>query len=198
MRLGIIIGIAVTGLVLMGCSVPPESKKLGDKQYFDLSGLIQEQVVLLSILNPTLTKRVEKDGKAEVLGARLDSIQWSTELQSLAQVDINRSRLRDSYATSESISQGDLKVVSYQLTDLHENGIQYLNVYRDAVLDNLLKIEARKQESNFLYESASVFEMNFEMDDIGDIFLRSYRISGEQTMLFSETIRFKIEGEIEY
>ena len=198
MKLKFIIGNALVCLILSGCSVPPITNESLGKPYFDLSGLIQDQVILLSILNPTLRKSVEKDGKAEVLETKLDSIQWLTELQPLAQVDINRPRLRDSYTVSESISQDDIKLISYQLVDLQQTGIQYLNVYRDAVLDNLLKIEARNQQGNFLYESESIIEMTFEMDDIGDIFLQSYRISVDQTMLFSETARFEIEGAIEY
>lgn len=198
MTLRIIVFSALISLIWMGCSAPPESNELVEKPYFDLSGLIHEQVVLLSILNPTLNKSIEKDGKTEVHENRLDSLQWSAELQLLAQLDINRPRLRDSYTTSESISEDDTKLVSYQLADRGQTGIQYLNIYRDAILDNLLKIEARNQEGNFLYESASVVAMTFEMDDIGDVFLKSYRISEEQTMLFRETAIYNVEGEIEY
>lgn len=66
MSLRIIIGNVVASLILGGCSIPTISNDLVDKPYFDISGLIEEQVVLLSILNPTLNKSVEKDGRAEV------------------------------------------------------------------------------------------------------------------------------------
>ena len=191
--------LACMGLVFAtGCSTPSQSNDLNEKPYFDLSGLIQDQVKLLSILNPTLNKRVVKDSEEEVLETQFDSIGWSLELQPLAGFDINGPRLRDLYETTESVSQDDVRLISYHLKDAEQKGTKYLRLYRDAVLDNLLKIEALNEEGNMLYQSSSVIEMTFHMDDIGDTFLRSYRVTRTQTMLFAEPISYTVEGEISY
>ncbi len=198
MRRRIAINSVLAGFLWTACSVPPESREPMEKQYFDLSALMHDQVVLLSILNPRFKKRIELDGKAETLEGRLDSSQWATELQVLAELDINLPRLKDSYSVSESYLQGDIKVISYQLNEHQESGIQYLRVFKDAVLDELLRIEVRKRVGNFLYDSESLIEMTFDTDDIGETFLRTYRIDGQQSILFLEATRFEIDGDIEY
>jgi len=185
-------------VVLTGCSNPTQSKDLQEKPYFDLSGFIRDQVKLLTILNPTLNKRVIKDGEVELLETHFDSTKWLLEMQPLADFDINGPRLRDFYETSRSVSQDDTKLISYQLNDPQQKGTQYLHIYRDAVLDNLLRIEAANKEGNFLYQSVSAIEMTFEMDDIGDTFLQSYRVTREQTMLLADPISYTVEGKITY
>jgi len=65
-------------------------------------------------------------------------------------------------------------------------------------LGDLKKIESHLKRINVLFGSNRKMEMHFSRDDIGDVFLSGYQITGTQKIILKDPVTYKIEARINY
>lgn len=174
----------------------PENAK-SDKLYYDIYGLIDEQIKLLDSISPSLYKKAVINGiKEESQFVPEDSAAWSKELQIFKSADINKSILGDSYIISES-------------SGLNARTITYSSKYpKSTLVDSILiqlaennhlplKFHAYLNSKNELYVSSKELEMHF-VNKNGKHRLSSYTIEGSQKMISKDSTSYLIEAEIVY
>lgn len=137
-----------------------------EKPYFDVKGLIDNEIELLDSLHPSVKKTVIKDGVKEELV--LDSIKWKNELSSFLEVDINKPAWLNSYTQTEDI--GDSTYFTFYTTTLEGHPVKYLEVETDPNSGRCVSFKAKKEIANLLYSSKQ--ELSYSQD-VG------YSIKGE-------------------
>ncbi len=100
---------------ILSCTDPVEREADGLK-YYDLNGLIDQQLVWLIELNPEIRKTAVLNGIPESSSMHLDSVQWARELKIFRDADLNKSRLRQEYRIVEDLSEptSNLKIRLYK------------------------------------------------------------------------------------
>jgi len=97
--------------VQTACSRIDESQDQLEKKYFDLRFFIEDQIKILSILQPELEKKIQIDGHTEEVRTHPDSSQWAGELELFRQTDLNKPVLRDLYSIEDTVLGNDLQVI---------------------------------------------------------------------------------------
>ena len=97
--------VAALGL-LAGCGdAGPAAPAARRPMYFDVKGLLGQQVTQLNQRHAAVTKQVSlRDEKPE--NVRVASVKWADELQIFFQADINKAALRGAY-TVDSVTLPD-------------------------------------------------------------------------------------------
>lgn len=182
-------------LFLMACNSGENPGQRKISLYFDLEGLVKDQLVLLDSLNPVVNKKTVIDGIEESDQLKMDSISWARELEIFIQSDINKPVLQDSYAISET-EEGNQKIKIFEAKNKEKLGVEYLKIYYDG--DILKKVESLYKEKNTLYNSQRKMIMNFEAkaDDIP--ILASYTVEGKQKMILKDSIYFEVRASLSY
>lgn len=190
------INISLCWLLLCFACNPEEKVNLQKNEYFDLKGLIAEQINLLDSLNPTIQKEAIINGEAEVKTLQFDSAAWARELDLFIQADINKPNLRGSFEVNEeNIPEQDTNVKIYAAKDQKAIGIEYLKVTRQE--GNLTRIETLYTETNALYNTFRKLELFFDTAGNGSR-LSAYRVEGRQKMVLKDTVFYTISAEIQY
>lgn len=173
-----------------GCQEVVNKKVQNTQQYFDLKGLLEEQVNLLDSLEPTVNKTTYIDGREENQSLHFDSSAWAREMEIFYEVDINDPILRDAYQLIEESIGDSLMVESYTSKDKSAE-IEFLKIFYPPEKDAPLYITAVFSEKNALYDSKRSLKLIFEKQQ-GLNVLKGYSIEGVQKMLLKDTIRYKI------
>ncbi len=150
--------------------------------YFDMKGYIANQINLLNISKPKVSKTVTVGDKIET--KVISGIDWAKELEFFVESDLNKPAFVGSYDIVENDS-----LKSYQLKSSGKNLVKYLIIKQK--LDGKEEISAQISERNYLYESEKNLQAVFK-----DKKLKSYQIEGFQKVILGEKKPFKIAGEI--
>ncbi len=182
----------ISALIIFFTACSPAVKEKPISTYYDVDGLINEQVNKLRKQDANLAKKISIDGKLEKDTISFDSLGWTNELGVFKLADINKPTLKDLYEASEKSVDGQ-KVWSYR-AEKQSLGIEFLHVYFGSD-STLKKLEARYNEENALYSSERNMEMAFENVN-GESMLTNYKIYGKQKMIMKDEVEFQIESEI--
>lgn len=164
-----------------------------DKQeYFDMEGLVSQQIRLLNSLDPYLIKKASINGVEEEKNRKLDSAEWVSELSIFMETDINKPKLMGNY-NKEELEKDNQKVILYTAKDPAEVQVEFLKIiYQN---ERLNSIESFFTEKNILYVTRRKLEMTFSQNQ-GEPILSDYRITGQQKMILKDTINYKIDSKI--
>ena len=177
---------------MLSC-IPEISTKVKSNIFFDINGLIDEQIKLLDSINPSVFKKANIDGKEEVSEIKpTDSSEWSKELAIFKAIDLNRSILVDSYDIEKSST--NLNFTRYISRYPEDTEVDTLTIefYSD---QNPKRIKAYLEAHNELFQSSKTLDMQFTgHNDISII--SAYRIEGWQKMISKDSIWFLIQGTI--
>jgi hypothetical protein len=165
---------------------------MSEKQYFDLNGLLKNQIILLDSLRPEVSKITLIDGVEEAQNTKFDSTDWLREMEIFFEVDINEPILRDAYELEEKNIGDSIRLLSYQALDKENLEIEFLNVYYPKNEELPSQISAVFTEKNALYDSKRSLQLNFD-NTRGLHVLRGYSIQGIQKMLLKDTIFYEIK-----
>ena len=166
-------------------------------EYFDVSGLLEDQYELLSTGRAALSKLAIMGDDTAVVQISPDSVRWKDELVIFERIDINKPKWRGQYQViTEEDKFSNLQVRTF-ITENKQAEVKYLKLYYLGEVANLRRIEAEWQENNPIYKSQRKLTLLFE-DISGDIVISGYRIDGEQKMMLQEAVSFKIEVEATY
>ena len=157
---------------------------------------MDEQIHWLSSISPSVSKTATINGKKEQRRIRpMDSVGWAKELTIFKSADINRSILSDSYSIAESIDSNATRVV-YQSKYPASTEVEELVIELDKNRKPV-RIHARLDNSNELFNSAKIIELNFR-DVEGRRLISSYHTEGWQKMISKDTASYVVRSEITY
>lgn len=150
--------------------------------YFDLAGLIGQQVAQLGQLPAKATKATQMDGKIDRHSGL--TVNWEQELALFAKADLNKPVLREAYTIQKTATD-----ITYTAK---ESGlvVEYLRISGLGVVPDSVAI--RYHEKNSLYLTQREMYLTFANQQ-----LRSYRIKGYQQMILSDTVYYAVEGQVE-
>ena len=183
--------------MIWSCIPDQNNKTITDNPFYDINGLIDEQVKILDSISPSILKKAVLNGKEEFTELTpVDSGTWAKELIIFKSVDINRSMLSDSYMMNESFDSDNKKII-YTSKYSEKTKVEELSILLDTESQNPIEIHATVDDRNELFDSSKKLEIHFiTKDDI--LLLTSYKIEGSQKMISKDSTIFLIEAEIVY
>ena len=169
--------------------VPTSANKDADKKYFDVAGLIHQQISELSKGKPKIEKKTSLSGKQDQI--KTDTLDWNKELALFKEADINSPALRDSYEISEDKAN---KTITYAAKEeklkVKEIKLQY-NENSQITNLNISQLKIIFSEDNHLYEIQRVMEISLK-----DNLLNTYSIKGFQKVALKDSLVYQIEGKV--
>jgi len=181
---------------MSGCVGSENTPQEFTDQYYDLRGLLLDQLELLDSVNPQLVKTAEIEDKTEKEVFTPDSAGWANELDAFFQTDINKPVLRDMYLIKDTVD-GNLQQRIYRHLESDAAGVRYLKVSYREKLNEVRKIQALYVEKNALYESSRLLQLQFE-ENASELRLKGYGVDGFQKMILKDTVYYQLQAEVNY
>ena len=165
--------------------------------FFDITGLIDNQVQLLDSIGPSLLKKAIIDGVEENTQITpSDDTIWAKELMIFKSADINKPKLADNYDIIETQISGS-KTIIYKSKYPETTQVDSLVISFSDGENKPLTIHARLVSSNTLFESEKNLELAFKVVS-GQIILSKYKIEGWQKMISKDSTIYFIEGVLHF
>ena len=170
----------IISLLFVGCA---ETKTQNStKTYFDLAGLVSQQITELNKNQPLTHKNLLIEEKTEALNTT--KIDWAKELELFLQADLNKQSYQLSYNKEESP-----QMFTYTLKVGEKLPVKQLKIVFEK--NSPKHIEALLQTKNYLYESEKHLSMDFDKKQ-----LKNYQIKGWQKLFIGKKKSFRINGII--
>ncbi len=180
-------------ILLAGCS----QEKKSTEKYFDFDGLIDNQISQLSQRMRVLEKITEMSGISSDT-TFLPSVKgWGSELEIFRQLEIiNKPIYREVYKVEDPVEDpnSNLKIRYYAAASAPVPSIKF---YYQNEFSNLKKIEAVIHEKNILYTTQRQLVIEFDEEE-GERLIARYGMKGFQKMIFRDTVRFSVQGQIDW
>ena len=168
-------------ILLIGCSQAETQNTT--KTYFDLEGLVNQQIKTLNKTQPLTLKNLLIGEKKETLNTT--KIDWQKELELFLQADLNKQAYQLSYNKTEMPS-----MLVYELKKGENLPVKSLRIVFDAD-KTPQRIDALMQVSN--YQSEKTLSMDFDKSQ-----LKSYHIEGWQELFVGSKKGFEVNGILTY
>ncbi|WP_337043276.1 hypothetical protein [Emticicia sp. 17c] len=168
-------------LFLSACTNP--ETRISSNQYYDVAGLVNEQIKALSAKKPLVEKNVMLANKQERIETK--DIDWEKELELFLQADLNKQSYQLSYVTENTAN-----TTTYRLKPAEKLPVKYVAIEWDEN-KKPRRIEAVMQTSNYLYESDKTLVAIFEKGHLSE-----YQIKGYQELFVGSRKNFAIHGKI--
>lgn len=170
-------------ILLIGCSQAETQNTT--KTYFDLTGLVNQQIKTLNKTQPLTLKNLLMGEKKETLNT--SKIDWQKELELFLQADLNKQSYQLSYNKIEMPS-----MLIYELKKDENLPVKSLRIVFDAD-KTPQRIDALMQVNNYLYQSEKTLSMDFDKSQ-----LKSYHIEGWQELFVGSKKGFEVNGILTY
>jgi len=178
--------------LLAGCGSPDPAGPAGGRAplYFDVKGLLDQQVKQLSATSPAVEKRATlRDGAAETV--RVPKVKWADELQIFYQADINKAALRGVYKVDSTALPGGLTRRRYTRQGTPPNApVKELVVVSAGPEARLL--EADIEQHNTLFDTRKHVQLTLQQGR-----LRNYEVKGSQKLIFFDALPYAVSGQVE-
>ncbi|MDN5216249.1 hypothetical protein QQ020_29545 [Fulvivirgaceae bacterium BMA12] len=161
--------------------------------FFDLEGLVNQQIEKLSSFNPRVRKEATINGQEEVQD--LDSLNWKKELHVFLKADINKPRLLSQYTTDTYQNEAGNQVTSYKNIEDRVSGVAKMEVVKDPSNQQVLSITIDSYEFNTLFTARAELRMNFEHLE-NELQLKDYSIKGGEKVIMKDTMEYTIKVKI--
>ena len=186
--------ITLVSLTIWSCA--PDLDKDKSIGFFDINGLVDEQVKLLESISPSIYKEATINGKMESSTLSPDdSAQWAKELIIFKSADINRSILIDSYQVSKSSKKGNT-IITYSSLYPKKTEVDTLTIELGPN-QKPAKIRANLDNRNELFDSAKTLEMNFSSKQ-DTCLLSSFSTKGWQKMISKDTASYQVLATLDF
>ena len=178
-------------LLLAGCgeagpAAPPARRPL----YFDVRGLLAQQVAQLAHRHAAVTKHVRLRAEAPET-VRVPTVKWADELQIFFQADINKAALRGAYTVDSVTLPGG----ALRRTYTRQPGQPNAPVARLVVVQQGAEpqeIAATITQKNALFSAQKQLRMQLRHGQ-----LRRYEVVGTQKLVLFDTLRYSAAGVVE-
>ena len=177
--------------LLAGCGdAAPGAPVARRPLYFDVKGLVTQQVAQLAQRKAAVTKHVSlRGGTLETV--RVPAVKWADELQIFFQADINKAALRGAYAVdSVMLPDGLLRRTYTRLPGQPNAPVARLMVMQQGAV--VQEIAATIVQSNALFSTSK--QLRFQLQN-GQ--LRNYEVMGTQKLVLFDTLRYSAAGQVE-
>ena len=177
--------------LLAGCGdAAPVAPVARRPLYFDIKGLVTQQVAQLAQRKAAVTKHVSlRGGTLETV--RVPAVKWADELQIFFQADINKAALRGAYAVDSVALPGGLLRRTYTRLPGQPNApVARLMVMQQGAVAQ--EIAATIVQSNALFSTSK--QLRFQLQN-GQ--LRNYEVMGTQKLVLFDTLRYSAAGQVE-
>jgi hypothetical protein len=171
--------------------VPPRSA--ANSEYFDLTGFIQEQAQLLNTEKAAAVKSVQEAGETAETKV-VKNLNWTKELESFAEVDLNKPAFRNAYTVSRETQPSGLVTETYRRKPETESAIQFMAVTKSPQ-NQVMAIRAMQESSNLLISTRKEMELTCHTKN-GVNRVQSFRIKGEQKPLLFDALHYTIFTQI--
>lgn len=179
-------------IVLVGCQTSQWKDQSGEERlYFDLEGLVEQQIVRLEAEQPEVTKLLIMNGNKEMVTSR--SVNWREDLGFFIDSDINNPSLRDSYL----ITKPDSITEEYSLKEGAEFPIQKIKIVKDFTTEEVQEIIIFSGSENRLFDTARELRMKLSGQK-GDSKIVSYTIKGSKRLVVGEGDDFEVRASIKW
>ena len=166
--------------------------------YFDLKGLLEQQVDMLDSLDPEvqIEALIGNEHDEEVM--QKDSADWAETLALYVEADLNKPVLRDQYLIRDSLLTGTGKRLKiYQAKQPQEVDIPYMKIYYEEDLSQVRRVETLFRENNPLYSTQRQMELRFANEG-GTLRLLSFGVTGKQKMILRDSILYQTVANLRY
>ena len=181
----------LAGALLAGCGdASPSAPAARRPLYFDVKGLLTQQVAQLARRHAAVTKRVSLRGNATET-VRVPAVKWADELQIFFQADINKAALRGAYAVDSTQLPGG----GVRRTYTRRPGQPNAPVARLAVEQQngqARQITATVVQSNALFSAQKQLRLQLQNGQ-----LRHYEVVGTQKLVLFDTLHYAAAGQVE-
>ena len=177
--------------LLAGCGdAAPGAPVARRPLYFDIKGLVTQQVAQLAQRKAAVTKHGSlRGGTLETV--RVPVVKWADELQIFFQADINKAALRGAYAVDSVALPGGLLRRTYTRLPGQPNApVARLMVMQQGAVAQ--EIAATIVQSNALFSTSK--QLRFQLQN-GQ--LRNYEVMGTQKLVLFDTLRYSAAGQVE-
>lgn len=182
-------------IVVWSCNQPAERRQRNVMVYYDIKGLIDEQILLLDSVSPQLYKEAVINGTREMQLYTPEDSAWIKELEIFISADINKPMLADSYSTMERQMDSG-KSLLYISRFPRATLVDTLTVLLDRE-GKLQKVQAYLENANSLFTSVKTLELNFT-EKFGRQVIENYTVTGWQKMITKDSTSFNIDAYLEY
>ena len=166
-----------------------------DQNSFDLVGLVDSQVILLTNNNYQIRKISRLGSSNESTQFVPDSAGWARELNIIRTADISKPGLRSYYAI-ETYDSLEFNIDHYTLLDSGNSTTIYQKIYWEKASGQLLKIQALQNVNNPIYNSERYIEIIFNKEDRENLVIDSIIVEGFQKMILSDTTLYRSISKI--
>lgn len=158
--------------------------------YFDVKGLLTQQVAQLTQRHAAVTKHVSVRGNAPET-VRVPAVKWADELQIFFQADINKAALRGAYRVdSAALPDGRLRRSYTRLPGQPNAPVSRLVVLQQGGVAQ--EVDATILQNNPLFSAQK--QLRFQLQN-GQ--LRHYEVVGTQKLVLFDTLHYAAAGQIE-
>ncbi|MET4074536.1 hypothetical protein ABIB44_001780 [Hymenobacter sp. UYCo722] len=182
---------SLLALLLAGCGEAGSAAPVARRPlYFDVKGLLTQQVAQLAQRHAAVTKHVRLRAEAPET-VRVPTVKWSDELQIFFQADINKAALRGAYAVDSVL----LPSGALRRTYTRQPGQPNAPVARLVVVQQgaePLEIAATIIQRNVLFSAQKQLLMQLQHGQ-----LRRYEVVGTQKLVLFDTLRYSAAGVVE-
>jgi hypothetical protein len=187
----------LTFIILIFLSCEPlqlntEEIKIEQRSYYDIKGLINQQIKYLGNVSPEVQVIATVNGTREEQKIdKSDSLFWVRTLSLVNKADINQPALQGVYSEKDSVIHPtkNLKLKSFYPQQKQHTNVLYLNVYYDSTLSDIQYLETLVRDKNLLYVTERKMKLSFE-DYQGKRRIKRYEVFGKQKIIFGDTIHF--------
>jgi hypothetical protein len=179
-------------LLLTNCSGDGTAPQAAVRRplYFDVKGLVEQQIKLLSQRRPAVTKQVSLREQAPET-VRVPTVKWADELQIFFQADINKAALRGAYAVDSLTMPGGLLLRRYTRRPGQANApVAQLTVLSEG--PNAREVAATINQHNTLFSTRKQLLLQLSQGQ-----LRHYEVLGTQKLLLFDTLRYSTSSQVE-
>ena len=177
--------------LLAGCgdagpAAPPARRPL----YFDVKGLLTQQVARLEQRHAAVTKQVRLRAEAPET-VRVPAVKWADELMIFFQADINKAALRGAYTVDSAVLAGGALRRTYTRRPGQRNApVARLTVVQQGT--GAQQIDANIAQDNALFSARKQLRMQLQNGQ-----LRHYEVTGTQKLVLFDTLRYSAAGTVE-
>ena len=178
-------------LLLAGCGeAGPAALPARRPLYFDVKGLLTQQVARLEQCHAAATKRVRLRAETPEI-VRVPTVKWADELQIFFQADINKAALRGAYTVDSVALPGGALRHTYTRRPGQPNApVARLVVVQQGAEPQ--EIAATIVQNNALFSAQKQLRVQLEHGQ-----LRRYEVVGTQKLVLFDTLRYSAAGVVE-
>lgn len=151
---------------------------LGKKQYFDLAGWVQKDIIANTQNAASEEKTVWINGKREF--KQIDTVDWKKELQLLMECDINKPNWKGKYEIQQS---NDFQVCTYSATS-SKIPVRNMKVHFEQKSGKVQSIEIEKKIGTFLFSNQQYIYYTPG---------KSFKITARQSAVFMKDFNSEVE-----